>query len=71
MSSKSQKLRILDHLRRGNALTTLEARQDMGIQHPAARIQSLREQGIPIDTVWVSQVSDLGITHRVARYVMK
>jgi hypothetical protein len=71
MTAKSQKIRILDHLRRGNALTTLEARQDMGILHPAARIQSLRDQGIQIQTVWITQVSDLGITHRVARYIMK
>lgn len=71
MSAKSQKIRILEHLRRGNALTTLEARQAMGILHPAARIQSLREQGIPIITVWINQVSDLGIQHRVAQYIMK
>jgi hypothetical protein len=60
MSRLSQRQKILEWLRQ-NPLTTIEARQLLGIMHPAGRVQELRELGYNIITYK---------EHRVARYVL-
>lgn len=52
-----------------STITTLEARQELDILHPAARIQELREAGHKIETHWTT--GDTGrAKHRVACYVL-
>ena len=51
-------------------VTTLEARRDHDVMHPAARIQELRERGFNIITHWESQETQPGRVHRVACYVL-
>ncbi|MDI1278515.1 helix-turn-helix domain-containing protein [Methylobacter sp.] len=66
--SNQQRARILAHLQL-SPLTTLQARQELDILHPAARIQELREAGHNIITHWAT--SDTGkAKHRVACYVL-
>ncbi len=65
----SQRQQILDWLILHNTLTTLQARKELDIMHPAARIQELREQGHNIITHWTTD--DNGkYKHRVACYVL-
>lgn len=53
-------------------ITTIEARRDLDIMMPAARIHELRHKlGYVIDLVWTMQQTDNGKLHRVARYVLK
>ena len=65
----SQRMRLLARLREANVSTT-EARRELDIMHPAARIQELREQGNLINTVTIAEhTSSQGIRH-IARYVL-
>jgi len=66
--SASQRKRILVRLQQG-AMTTADARTELDIFHPAARIQELREFGYNIQTHW--ETIDTGkAKHRVANYVL-
>ncbi len=68
ISTKSQRRRILNYLR-SKSLTTLAARNELDIMHPAARVQELKAQGHEIYTHW--EVIDSGKNkHRVASYVL-
>jgi len=50
-------------------ITTLQAREELDILHPAARIQELRDRGHNIQTHWTT--SDTGkAKHRVAYYAL-
>jgi hypothetical protein len=69
ISTASQKIRVLARLRRG-PLTTLTARRELDVLHPAARIQALREDGHDIRTHWRTEETRQGRPHRVAEYVL-
>ena len=64
-----QKKRLLDYLKQHNRITTLEARTELDVMHPVARIQELKEDGNPIVTY--KRVVDTGLgRHIVAEYVL-
>lgn len=69
-SCTKQRQAILRYLQTGSHLTTLHARQVMGIMHPAARVQSLRGLGHNIVTHWSVEEDVTGKPHRVAEYVL-
>lgn len=69
-SSSTQRQHILSYLSKNGSLTTLQARQELGICHPAARVMELRRQSYAIETIWVNDVDSSGVTHLVARYVL-
>ncbi|WP_340123847.1 helix-turn-helix domain-containing protein [Methylobacter svalbardensis] len=50
-------------------ITTLQARQELDIFHPAARIQELRDLGHKIDTYWTTVDTGKG-RHRSACYAL-
>lgn len=70
-SAESQRVRLAIALREHGSITTIEARRDLDIMMPAARILELREQGCKIDTVWTNDTTEQGKQHRVARYVWR
>jgi len=61
MNAMTQRSTILRYLQANGSITTLDARNQLFIMHPAARVQELREQGQNIVTVRV---------HRIAKYVL-
>lgn len=65
----TQERRIFDALQSW-PVSTLEARRYLDVLHPAARVLSLRQEGIEILTVWTNQVTECGKPHRVAKYVL-
>ena len=67
-SVQSQRKRILDWLAT-SPLTTLQARTELDIMHPAARVQELKAQGNNICTHWETVDTGKG-KHRVASYVL-
>lgn len=67
-SATRQRARLEAHFRSHGSISTLEARNVLGILHPAARVQELRESGHRISTVWTRQTDTTGRQHRVARY---
>jgi hypothetical protein len=69
-SAHSQRMRLLQKLRE-SSLTTIEARRDLDILMPAARVFELRAIGHDIATVWTDAATDSGRTHRIARYVLE
>lgn len=67
--ASAQCARLLAALRIGS-MTTLAARHTLDVLHPAARIQTLREHGHKILTIWTNDVTTEGYHHRVAKYVL-
>jgi len=63
-----QRQRILEWLLQ-KPLTTYQARQELDVFHPSARVQELKEQGYNIQTHWTTVKTLLG-SHRVAQYVL-
>ena len=57
MNYATQRTIILTYLQAHGSLTTLEARNQLFIMHPAARVQELREQGKEIVTVRVDRIA--------------
>lgn len=66
----NQQLKILDYLLEHGSITTQQARELLDIYSPPARIKELREAGYLIVTIWETWISDYGIKHRKARYVL-
>lgn len=70
-TAAAQRARLLDYLYRHDTVTTLDARANLDVLHPAMRVLELRRAGHHIDTVWVHQSTQCGKLHRVARYVYR
>lgn len=68
-SAHSQRMRLLKTLRE-TSITTIEARRDLDILMPAARVCELRARGHDIATIWTQGITDCGRKHRIARYVL-
>jgi len=52
-------------------ISTIEARRDLDIMMPAARVHELRHKlGFDIDLVWTVQPTDSGKLHRIGKYVL-
>jgi uncharacterized lipoprotein YajG len=69
-SAHSQRMRMLAAFEVKNSLTTIEARRDLDILMPAARVFELRARGFDIETIWTEDLTECGRRHRVARYVL-
>lgn len=66
----SQRQSILDWLRQ-KSLTTLEARKELDVMAPAARIFELRHFfGFNIITNWLIKETKPGHKHRIGEYVL-
>lgn len=68
-STAAQRQRILRALRAG-PVSTIQARRNLDILHPAGRVRELRLIGHRINTVWTHETTDCGKVHRVGLYVM-
>ena len=65
-----QRARLLAWLRE-KPVTTIEARRHLDILAPAPRVYELRHnENFNIKMHWCDEITDQGITHRVARYVL-
>ncbi len=70
LSAAAQRKRLIDALRCG-PVTTIEARRNLDILMPAARVHELKHRhGFDIQTVRVRQETDCGKLHSVAKYVL-
>lgn len=70
LSAEAQRARLLDALRCG-PVTTIEARRNLDILMPAARVHELKHRhGYKIQTIRIRQETDSGKLHSVARYVL-
>ena len=70
-SSSNQCLKMLDWLFEKGNITTTQAREDLDIMSPAARILQLKKAGYLITRINDTWTSEHGIKHRgVARYVL-
>lgn len=67
-NTESQKSRLLDHLLL-TPITTLQARSELDIMHPAQRIKELKDDGYPIVTHWTTEWTGKA-AHRIASYVL-
>lgn len=67
----TQRERLLEALQRGFAVSTFEARRDLDIYYPPARVKELRDEGYKIQTHWQIVTTDAGIDHRVGLYVLE
>jgi len=69
LSANAQRHRLLDALRCAS-VSTLEARRNLDILHPAMRVREMRLDGYDIRTVRISADTGFGVKHSVARYVL-
>ena len=69
-SLAAQRARMKVWLEERQRLTTLEARSQLDVMHPAGRIQELRDSGLNIITHWCTDYTPEGKPHRVAEYVL-
>lgn len=69
-SARSQRMRMLAAFAERRSVTTIEARRDLDILMPAARVFELRARGYDIETIWTDDLTECGRKHRVARYVL-
>lgn len=69
-TSATHARRILDALRLG-PLSTFEARRYLDVPHPAGRVQELRDRGNEIDTLRMSERSEVGRPHCIALYLLR
>ena len=67
--TNQQRVRLHDALTK-HPVTTLQARVELDIFHPVARIQELREQGLNIHTHRRTVATDKGKHAQVAEYVL-
>ncbi|GEM_PF-1523670 len=69
-STEAQRQRLLERLRTG-PLSTIEARRDLDILMPAARVHELRHRdGWNIQTLRIPEETECGKKHNVALYVL-
>lgn len=69
-STEAQRSKILNYLKETNGLSTLDARESLGIMAPAARVLELKDQGYPIITRKVIEHDVTGTPHKVAKYYL-
>lgn len=70
LSAEAQRKRLMDALRCG-PVTTIEARRNLDILMPAARVHELRHQhGHDIQTFRIRQETESGKLHCIAQYVL-
>ncbi|MGB4912539.1 MAG: helix-turn-helix domain-containing protein [Candidatus Dechloromonas phosphoritropha] len=70
LSASAQRKRLLDALRCG-PVTTIEARRNLDILMPAARVHELKHRhGYNIQTLRTRQQTDCGKLHCIAQYVL-
>ena len=70
LSAEAQRKRLIDALRCG-PISTIEARRNLDILMPAARIHELKHRhGHNIHKYWIEQETDNGSKHRVAKYFL-
>ena len=70
-SAHTQRLLMLAAFKVNPSITTIEARRDLDILMPAARVFELRAMGYDIETIWTQGITERGRKHRVARYVLR
>lgn len=69
-TASNQRKAIYQHLAKEGYLTTLYAREQLGIMSPAARVLELRKKGYSIATHWTTSQDMAGTKHREAKYVL-
>lgn len=67
----TQRAVLLEALQTLASVSTYEARRDLDIYYPPARIKELRDDGYRILTHWQVVTTDAGIDHRVGLYVLE
>jgi len=67
--TNQQRARLLSWLQTAT-ITTLQARLELDVMHPAARVQELREAGHNIITYRETINTGKGKHHKVAKYVL-
>lgn len=66
----SQHAKLLSHFKKYHRLTTLQAREELGIMHPSGRTRELIKKGHNIVTLrGLVEPDAAGLSHRVALYV--
>lgn len=69
--SAVQRQRLMDALQQIGPITTIEARSDLDLMMPAARVHELRHgQGVNILTHWTDHETEAGHVHHVAVYAL-
>lgn len=70
-SKALQRQRIMTAMACEGPIATSEARERLGIMHPAGRVAELRRMGYAIKTVWRYVADAEGVLHRQGVYLLE
>ena len=70
-TTATQRARILKHFADCPRLSTIQARDELGILHPCGRVMELRRRGYRIDTHWIKEPDSNGVLHRIGLYIFQ
>ena len=69
--TKARQQRLIFDALKSGPLTTVAAREQLGVLHPSGRIAEIKKRGYLIDTQSCTEFDALGRPHRVAAYVLR
>lgn len=70
-ATETQRALMREALETLPTVSTVEARRDLDILHPAGRIMELRRSGVEIVTTWIDEVTSAGVRHRIGLYSLR
>lgn len=68
---KTQKEKIIEHIKNNGSITSFEAYMDLGITQLATRISELKEQGYEFETEWITKKNRDGAVVSFKKYSLK
>lgn len=67
---KTQKEKIIEHIKNNGSITSFDAYMDLGITQLATRISELKEQGYEFKTEWITKKNRDGAIVSFKKYYL-
>lgn len=67
---KTQKEKIIEHIKKYGSITSFEAYMDLGITQLATRISELKEKGYEFETEWITKKNKDGAVVSFKKYYL-
>lgn len=67
---KTQKEKIIEHIKKHGSITSFEAYMDLGITQLATRISELKEKGYEFETEWITKKNKDGAVVSFKKYYL-
>lgn len=68
---KTQKEKIIEHIKKNGSITSYEAYLDLGITQLGARLDQLKKEGFEFETEWITKKNKDGAIINYKKYYLK